>query len=63
LDEDIHRVLKTIKALGLEKIKKVKVGGVEVSPREVVASCSPDPAKIGHLMKGVAVGIWTWRTF
>lgn len=32
---------------------------IEVSPRDVVAACSPDPAKIGHLMKGVvSAGLW-----
>jgi len=46
-------VLKTLNMLGLDKTQKVKVrGGVEVSPRDVVAACLPDPAKIGHLMKG-----------
>jgi saccharopine dehydrogenase (NAD+, L-lysine forming) len=37
----------------LDKTDKVKVrGSVEVSPRDVVAACLPDPAKIGPLMKG-----------
>lgn len=45
-------VLKTLNMLGLDKVEKVKVRGVEVSPRDVVAACLPDPAKIGHLMKG-----------
>lgn len=59
LDKDFRQVLKTIEALGLDKTEKVKVGAVEVSPRDVVAACSHDPAKIGHLMKGVvSAGLW-----
>jgi saccharopine dehydrogenase-like NADP-dependent oxidoreductase len=46
-------VLKTLHALGLDRKDKVRVrGAVEVAPRDVVAACLPDPAKIGHLMKG-----------
>ena len=45
-------VLKTLHMLGLDKTEKVKVKGVEVSPRDVVAACLPDPAKLGDRMKG-----------
>lgn len=45
-------VLKTLRMLGLDKVEKVKVKGVEVSPRDVVAACLPDPAKLGDRMKG-----------
>ena len=31
---------------------KVRVGGVEVSPRDVVAACLPDPATLGDRMQG-----------
>lgn len=59
LGEDFIQVLKTLQALGLDKTDKVKVGGVEVSPRDVVGACSPDPAKIGSLMTGsVSAGLW-----
>ncbi len=59
VDRDMRRVLKTLEALGLDKTEKVNVKGVEVSPRDVVAACSPDPAKIGDLMKGqLSAGIW-----
>jgi saccharopine dehydrogenase (NAD+, L-lysine-forming) len=30
----------------------VRVGGVEVAPRDVVAACLPDPAGLGELMAG-----------
>jgi saccharopine dehydrogenase (NAD+, L-lysine forming) len=36
-------VLKTLHKLGLDRTEKVKVGGAEVSPRDVVAACLPDP--------------------
>lgn len=46
-------VLKTLHALGLDRKDKVTVrGAVQVAPRDVVAAVLPDPAKIGHLMKG-----------
>ncbi|MGH3334165.1 MAG: saccharopine dehydrogenase C-terminal domain-containing protein [Nocardioidaceae bacterium] len=45
-------VLKTLHKLGLDRTDKVRVGGVEVSPRDVVAACLPDPATLGHRMHG-----------
>jgi len=63
LGDEFIGVLKTIQALGLDKTDKVKVGGMEVSPRDVVGACSPDPAKIGSLMKGsVSAGLWVKGT-
>ncbi|MDC7226277.1 MAG: saccharopine dehydrogenase NADP-binding domain-containing protein [Spirochaetales bacterium] len=59
VDRDMRRVLKTLEALGLDKTEKVNVKGVEVSPRDVVAACSPDPALIGDRMKGqLSAGLW-----
>ncbi|HSE10164.1 MAG TPA: saccharopine dehydrogenase C-terminal domain-containing protein [Nocardioidaceae bacterium] len=45
-------VLKTLHQLGLDRTEKVRVGGVEVSPRDVVAACLPDPATLGDRMGG-----------
>ena len=45
-------VLKTLHKLGLDRTEKVRVGGVEVSPRDVVAACLPDPAALGDRMRG-----------
>ena len=53
LDEDFIEVLKVIRRLGLDSTARVKVGGVEVAPRDVVAACLPDPAELGSLMHGV----------
>jgi len=59
VDRDMRRVLKILEALGLTSTDKVNVKGVEVSPRDVVAVCSPDPAKLGNRMRGqLSAGIW-----
>jgi saccharopine dehydrogenase-like NADP-dependent oxidoreductase len=59
LDEHFRSVLKTLEALGLDKTQKIPVGDVMVAPRDVVAAAAPDPARIGHLMKGtVCAGLW-----
>jgi saccharopine dehydrogenase (NAD+, L-lysine forming) len=36
--------LKTIHTLGMDKKEKVKVGNVEISPRDLLASILPDPS-------------------
>jgi saccharopine dehydrogenase (NAD+, L-lysine-forming) len=59
VDRDMRQVLKTLEALNLTGTDKVMVKGVEVSPRDVVAACSPDPATLGDRMKGqLSAGIW-----
>ncbi|CAA9357918.1 MAG: Saccharopine dehydrogenase and related proteins [uncultured Nocardioidaceae bacterium] len=45
-------VLKTLHKLGLDRTDKVRVPGGEVSPRDVVAACLPDPASLGDRMRG-----------
>ncbi len=45
-------VLKALHKLGLDRTEKVPVGGVEVSPRDVVAACLPDPATLGDRHDG-----------
>jgi len=52
-------VLKTLHKLGLDGIDKVKVGGGEVSPRDVVAACLPNPGDLGDKMHGkTCAGLW-----
>jgi saccharopine dehydrogenase-like NADP-dependent oxidoreductase len=52
-------VLKTLHKLGLDRTAKVRVGGVEVAPRDVVAACLPDPAGLGPRMRGkTCAGTW-----
>jgi saccharopine dehydrogenase (NAD+, L-lysine forming) len=52
LGDEFIDVLKTLHKLGLDRVDKIKVGGVEVSPRDVVAACLPDPATLGDRMRG-----------
>jgi saccharopine dehydrogenase-like NADP-dependent oxidoreductase len=52
LGNEFIEVLKTLHKLGLDRTEKVRVGGVEVSPRDVVAACLPDPATLGDRMRG-----------
>ena len=52
-------VLKTLNKLGLDKTEPVNVKGVQVSPRDVVAACLPDPAFLGDAMHGkTCAGLW-----
>ncbi len=63
LGEEFIEVLKTLHKLGLDRTEKVKVGPVEVSPRDVVAACLPDPATLGPKMKGkTCAGLWVTGT-
>ena len=52
LGDEFINVLRTLHKLGLDSTDKVRVGGVEVSPRDVVAACLPDPASLGDKMTG-----------
>jgi saccharopine dehydrogenase (NAD+, L-lysine-forming) len=59
LGEEFIAVLKTLHRLGLDRTDPVLVGGVEVSPRDVVAACLPDPATLGDRMRGkTCAGTW-----
>jgi saccharopine dehydrogenase-like NADP-dependent oxidoreductase len=59
LGEEFIGVLKTLHKLGLDRTDKVRVGGAEVSPRDVVAACLPDPATLGDRMTGkTCAGLW-----
>lgn len=63
LGEEFIGVLKTLHKLGLDRIEKVRVGPVEVSPRDVVAACLPDPATLGPRMRGkTCAGVWVTGT-
>jgi len=52
-------VLKMLHMLGLDNPEKIDVKGVAVAPRDVVAACLPDPARLGSLMTGkTCAGTW-----
>jgi saccharopine dehydrogenase-like NADP-dependent oxidoreductase len=52
LGTEFIEVLKTLHKLGLDGTSRVRVGGVEVAPRDVVAATLPDPATLGDRMRG-----------
>jgi saccharopine dehydrogenase-like NADP-dependent oxidoreductase len=52
LGTEFIEVLKTIHKLGLDSTQPVRVGGVTVSPRDVLAARLPDPATLGDRMRG-----------
>jgi saccharopine dehydrogenase (NAD+, L-lysine forming) len=63
LGDEFINVLKAIHQLGLDSTAPVRVGGVEVSPRDVVAACLPDPTQIGDRMSGLTcAGTWVTGT-
>src|SRR6478672_6906595 len=63
LGDEFIGVLRTLHTLGRDRTEKVRVGGVEVSPRDVVAACLPDPATIGPRMTGkTCAGLWVTGT-
>jgi saccharopine dehydrogenase-like NADP-dependent oxidoreductase len=65
LGEEFIGVLRTLHKLGLDSTKPVSIGGQggqggqQVSPRDVVAACLPDPAQLGDKMSGLTcAGTW-----
>jgi saccharopine dehydrogenase-like NADP-dependent oxidoreductase len=63
LGTEFIEMLKALHKLGLDRTEKVKVGAVEVSPRDVVAACLPDPATLGDKMRGkTCAGLWVTGT-
>jgi saccharopine dehydrogenase-like NADP-dependent oxidoreductase len=63
LGEEFIGVLKTLHTLGLDSTKPLRVGGVEVSPRDVVAAALPNPAELGERMRGkTCAGVWVRGT-
>ena len=59
LGDEFIEVLKVLNKLGLDRTEPVSVKGVQVSPRDVVAACLPDPATLGDRMTGkTCAGVW-----
>ncbi len=59
LGDEFINVLQVLHKVGLDRTTPVRVGGVEVSPRDVVAACLPDPAGLGERMRGkTCAGTW-----
>ncbi|MEV6263451.1 saccharopine dehydrogenase C-terminal domain-containing protein [Streptomyces sp. NPDC051784] len=67
LGDEFIGVLRTLHKLGLDRTEPVSVksgaGMAEVSPRDVVAACLPDPAGLGERMHGkTCAGTWVKGT-
>ncbi|WP_419999998.1 saccharopine dehydrogenase family protein [Streptomyces boninensis] len=67
LGDDFIAKLRTLHELGLDSTARVTVPGkdgpAEVSPRDVVAACLPDPATLGDRMTGkTCAGTWVKGT-
>jgi saccharopine dehydrogenase (NAD+, L-lysine forming) len=52
LGDEFLDVLRTLRKLGLDRTDTVKVRGVDVSPRDLVAAVLPNPADLGDRMRG-----------
>jgi saccharopine dehydrogenase (NAD+, L-lysine forming) len=52
LGDEFIGVLKTLNLLGLDSADPLRVNGVDVAPRDVVAAALPDPATLGDKMTG-----------
>jgi saccharopine dehydrogenase (NAD+, L-lysine-forming) len=56
-------VLKALHKTGLDSTTPVRVGDVEVAPRDLVAAALPDPGGLGELMSGkTCAGLWVSGT-
>jgi len=52
MDDTTWTTLKVLKALGLHGKQKVRVGDVEISPRDLVVSMLPEPRNLSGRMRG-----------
>ncbi|MCC6225460.1 MAG: saccharopine dehydrogenase NADP-binding domain-containing protein [Microthrixaceae bacterium] len=63
LGEEFIGVLRTLHQLGLDRTEAVEVRGQQVSPRDVVAACLPNPAELGDAIEGkTCAGTWVRGT-
>jgi len=63
LGNEFIEVLRTLHKLGLDGTEKVRVGAVEVAPRDLLAASLPDPATLGDKMRGkTCAGTWVRGT-
>jgi saccharopine dehydrogenase (NAD+, L-lysine-forming) len=63
LGSHVIQVLRVLHETGLDSTTPVRVGNVEVAPRDLVAAALPDPASLGELMTGrTCAGLWVSGT-
>jgi saccharopine dehydrogenase-like NADP-dependent oxidoreductase len=59
LSDEFIEAIQILRKMGLDPSEKIRVSGVEVSPRDVVAAALPDPATLGDKMTGkTCAGLW-----
>ena len=59
LGADFIAKLQFLHDIGLDRVEPVRVRGMDVSPRDVVAAVVPDPITLGDKFRGRAV-VGTW---
>lgn len=63
LGDEFIEVLQVLHKVGLDRTDPIRVRGVDVSPRDVVAAALPDPATLGDNMRGrTCAGTWVTGT-
>jgi saccharopine dehydrogenase (NAD+, L-lysine forming) len=63
LGDEFIDVLQTLHKLGLDNKEKIRVGEMDVAPRDVVAAALPDPMTLGDKMTGkTCAGTWVTGT-
>ena len=63
LGDEFIEVLSVLHKLGLDRTDPVRVRGVDVAPRDVVAATLPNPAELGDRMHGkTCAGTWVTGT-
>src|SRR6186997_2734848 len=63
LGDEFIEVLQVLHKVGLDRTEPVTVRGLQVSPRDLVAACLPDPAGLGDRMRGrTCAGTWVTGT-
>jgi saccharopine dehydrogenase (NAD+, L-lysine-forming) len=59
LGDDFMNAMDIFKSVNIDKKEPIKVKGVEVAPRDVIAAAAPDPNEIGKKYLGqTAAGTW-----
>jgi saccharopine dehydrogenase-like NADP-dependent oxidoreductase len=59
LGEEMINILKALHTLGLDSTDPIRIKGVDIAPRDLVAATLPDPATIGKQLQGkTCAGLW-----
>ena len=59
LGDEFIQAMEVFKSVNMHSVQPIKVGGVEVRPRDVIAAAAPDPNEIGKRYVGQTCG-GTW---